>query len=163
MATTITRISDSDSLAGTATRIALDHYGTFDTLSAVRDGSGNLKLIAWRTGQTTSRLADSGDQAGAVSEIALTRTANLAVTAVRAGNDTLKLISWSTGNQLDSIVRQSDSGDQAGEATLIGAQSIGSTSNADVVTPVRTAGGSLKLISWNVTNAGLPTISSKST
>ena len=33
MATTITRISDSDSLAGTATRIALDHYSTSDTLT----------------------------------------------------------------------------------------------------------------------------------
>jgi hypothetical protein len=158
MATVFTRLSDSKDLAGAATRIALDDYGTFDTLSAVRDGSGNLKLISWRTGDATSRVDDSDNQAGAVTEIALTRAVNLAVTAVRAGDGTLKLISWRTGNRLDQISRAADSDNQAGAATRIAAVSIGGASQADVVTPVRTASGNLRLISWNVTNAGGATI-----
>jgi hypothetical protein len=51
-------------------------WGAF-TLTAVRNGSGNLELINWRTGPTITRQSDSGNQAGAVSEIATTRVRSL--------------------------------------------------------------------------------------
>ena len=52
--TTLTRVSDSGSAAGAATGIAIEELGAF-SLTAVRTGAGNLKLISWYTG---------GDQAG---------------------------------------------------------------------------------------------------
>jgi hypothetical protein len=136
-------------MAGEATHITLKGLGFF-SLTAVRDSAGNLKLIGWRTGDTVSRLADTQGQAGGVSEIAMTRNLNLTVTAVRTDEETLKLISWNDGVTLDSITRLADSGNQAGAASLIAIQPVGSFSSADLVTACRTAEGTLKLISWNL-------------
>jgi hypothetical protein len=149
MTTTFTRVSDSGSMAGEATHITLNGLGFF-SLTAVRDSAGNLKLIGWRTGDTVSRLADTEGQAGGVSEIAMTRNLNLTVTAVRTDEETLKLISWNDGVTLDRITRLADSGNQAGAASLIAIQPVGSFSSADLVTACRTAEGTLKLISWNL-------------
>jgi hypothetical protein len=150
MATTFTRVSDSDAKAGEATEITLNDLGFF-SLSAVKTAAENLKLIGWRTGDTVSRLDDSGDQAGFVSEIAMTRNLNRTVTAVRTGSETLKLISWSDGSTLNRITRLKDSGDQE-VADLIAIQPVGSASSADLVTACRTQ-GILKLISWNLQSA----------
>lgn len=116
----------------------------------MKTSAGNLKLIGWRTGDTVSRLADSGNQAGEVGEIAMTRDLNRTVTAVRTDSGTLKLISWSDNVVLDNIARLADSGNQAGEANLIAIQPVGSGSSADLVTACRTGGGILRLISWNL-------------
>jgi hypothetical protein len=150
MATTFTRVDDSDALAGEATRITLNELGFF-SLSAVRTGAGNLKLIGWSTGgATVSRLDDSANQAGEVSEIAMTRNLNRTVTAVRTGSGTLRLISWSDNSDLSNINRLKDSANQAGEATRIAIQPVGVASEADLVTACRTGAGILRLISWNL-------------
>jgi hypothetical protein len=153
MATTFTRVNDSDARAGAATRITLNELGFF-SLSAVRTAAGNLRLIGWSTGSNTvDRLADSKNQAGAVSEIAMTRNLNRTVTAVRDGGGKLLLISWSDNSDLSNITRLKDSGDRAGAATQIAIQPVGGASDADLVTACRTGAGILRLISWNL-NSG---------
>ena len=147
MATTFTRVNDSGSDAGAATRITLNELGFF-TLSAVRTGAGNLKLIGWSTGgDKVSRLADSKNQAREVSEIAMTRNLNRTVTAVRTGSGILRLISWNDNSDLSNITRLKDSGGDAGEATQI---AISRFSTSRYVTAVRTGSGRLKLIAWDV-------------
>jgi len=154
MATTITRVSDSGTQAGTATKINL-----MGGLSAVRTGAGTLKLIAWRTGGPISRISDSGDQAGAVSEIALFEVAAFAVTAVRDGNGALKLISWDDGlTDLYPLVRRADSGDHGEPATLI-AVTAGYFPIPNALTAIRAANGELKLITWHVSPVAPLTIS----
>jgi hypothetical protein len=153
MATTFTRVNDSDAHAGAATRITLNELGFF-SLSAVRTAAGNLRLIGWSTGgNTVDRLADSKNQAGEVREIAMTRNLNRTVTAVRTGSGTLRLISWSDNSDLSNITRLNDSKQQAGEATQIAIQPVGGASDADLVTACRTGAGILRLISWNL-NSG---------
>ena len=154
MATTFTRVNDSGSDAGAATRITLNELGFF-TLSAVRTGAGNLKLIGWSTGgDKVSRLADSKNQAREVSEIAMTRNLNRTVTAVRTGSGILRLISWNDNSDLSNITRLKDSGGDAGEATQIAIQPVVSgASDADLVTACRTGSGILRLISWNLNSA----------
>jgi len=147
MATTFTRVSDSGSAAGKATEITLNELGFF-SLAAVKTDGGKLKLIAWRTGDTVSRLADSGDQ-GAVGEIAMTRNLNRTVTAVSTGSGTLKLISWNDGSGSTKPIPLLDSGDQ-GKASLIAIQPAPSGSAAELVTAHRAEDGKLKLIAWNL-------------
>ena len=122
----------------------------------MRTAAKDLKLIRWSTGgNTVSRLADSGNQAGEVSEISMTREKGLLVTAVRTASNTLKLISWRDHTlmvrPLTNITRLKDSGNQAGEASLIAIQPVGiSGSNVKLVTACRTGKGILRLISWNL-------------
>jgi hypothetical protein len=156
MATTFTRVNDSDALAGKATNIKINELGFF-SLTAVRTGAGNLKLINWRTGGTdgVARLGDSDNLAGEVSEIALTRGLAGTVTAVRTGSGKLKLISWDDGLGQGPIQRLADSGNQAGEATLITVQPVDPIGGeADLVTAVRTGAGKLKLIAWEAKQGG---------
>ncbi len=149
--TTFTRVGDSDSLAGEASHIAIEELG-FYSLTAVRTGSGNLKLINWGTGAPgpVSRTGDSDDQAGAVSEIAVTRNRNLTVTAVRDGSDDLLLISWNDDAGSGDIARLKDTHGQAGTASLIAIEPGPAKSAADLITAVRTGAGDLKLISWRL-------------
>ncbi len=93
-----------------------------------------------------TRLGDSGNQAGQVSEIAsdYDYSSRRLVTAVRTAGNRLKLISWRVASNGD-VVRLGDSGNQAGETTQIDI-----AAGNQVVTASRTASGNLKLISWQV-------------
>lgn len=93
-----------------------------------------------------TRLGDSGNQAGQVSEIAsdYDYSSRRLVTAVRTAGNRLKLISWRVASNGD-VVRLGDSGNQAGETTQIDV-----AAGNQVVTASRTASGNLKLISWQV-------------
>jgi hypothetical protein len=156
--TTFTRVGDSGSLAGEATDITIEELG-FYSLTAVRTGSGNLKLINWGTGAPgpVTRTGDSDDQAGAVSDIAVTRNRDLTVTAVRDGSDDLLLISWNDATGAGDIARLRDTHGQAGTASLIQIAPGPAKSAADLITAVRTGAGNLKLISWRL-DAGTGTI-----
>jgi len=149
--TTFTRVGDSGSLAGAATDIAIEELG-FYSLTAVKTGSGILKLINWGTGgpASVSRTGDSDDQAGEVSGIAVTRNRNLTVTAVRDGSSDLLLISWNDSTGSGNIARLHDTHGQAGEASLIAIKPGPSKTAADLITAVRTGAGNLKLISWQL-------------
>ncbi len=154
---TVSRGPDSGEQAGAVSAIAVTRVRN-RTITAVRDGGGNLMLISWDDGLGTgpiTRLDDSEGQAGAVSVIAVHpvpgSNADL-VTAVRTGAGKLKLITWqvSLGGQL---TRLGDSGEQAGEVSLIKVASVSQRSGI-VVTAVRTASGTLKLITWSISGDG---------
>jgi hypothetical protein len=82
--------------AGEATNIAVQAFNSSEIVTAVRTGADKLKLIGWHTGDNKiTRAADSAEQAGAVSLIALSLLGRHAVTAVRNGSGVLELISWS--------------------------------------------------------------------
>ena len=72
-----------------------------------------------------TRGADSGAQAGEVSEVALALLGRRAITAVRSGSDRLLLISWDVPPGLGSITRTWDSGTTAGEASEIAITVLG--------------------------------------
>jgi hypothetical protein len=70
----ITREADSLQQAGTVDQIALTLIGR-RAVTAVRSGSGNLLLISWDVPSqipAITRLHDSGTDAGAVTNIAMT-------------------------------------------------------------------------------------------
>jgi hypothetical protein len=147
MKTTFTRLGDRR--AGAASHIAIQELGFF-SLTAVRTGSGDLKLINWETGDQSEvkRLAEAS--AGEVSEIALTRNLNRTVTAVRDGSGDLLLISWDDGVGEGPISRLKDTDGAAGAASLIDIQPVLSGTVANLVTSVRTGAGNLKLITWQL-------------
>ena len=151
---TISRGSDSGEQAGAVSAIAVTRVRN-RTITAVRDGGGNLKLISWDDGLGTgpiTRLHDSGVRRGrsAWSPCTLYPNADL-VTAVRTGAGKLKLITWQVS--LDGqFLRLGDSGEQAGEVSLIKVASVKTI--GDFATAVRTASGTLKLITWSISGDG---------
>lgn len=152
--TTFTRIGDSGALAGEATDITVEDLG-FYSLTAVRTGSGDLKLINWSTGSPgpVTRDSDSDNQAGAVSAISVARNRNRTVTAVRDGSGDLLLISWDDGNGSGPITRLKDTHGHAGAASIVTIVPGPAKTAADLVTAVRAGNGSLKLISWALDGA----------
>jgi hypothetical protein len=145
-----TRLGDSGSLAGAASMIR--SVVNFDgrVVTAVRAANGDLKLIVWGispNGATVQRLGDSGSEAGAIGDSSLASLSDGVVTAVRTSAGMLKLIAWSIAAN-GAITRRSDSGDQAGAASLINLLSITGVDGVTLVTAVRTASNTLKLISW---------------
>jgi hypothetical protein len=152
----ITRTGDSGAQAGAATSIAIARNTTGNRfVTACRTASGRLKLISWNinnSGNTLSRLADSGAQAGTASMIRIVAvTENRFTVACRTSNGTLKLIGWRL-NDNGSLTRLADSGDQAGAIRDIDLVAL---ENGRVVTAVRTSNGSLKLISWSVSDEAI--------
>jgi hypothetical protein len=145
----VTRLGDSGSQAGAVTLTTIIAVSPDRLVTAVRtEGGGNLKLIGWRLNADGSltRLADSGDQAGSVGEIALSlMTDGTVVTSVRAGDGNLELISWAVSDT--AITRISDSSGLAGAATRIRAVV---DQAGHLATAVRTAEDNLRLIVWQV-------------
>src|SRR5262249_44102726 len=122
------------------------------------NGSGNLELISWNDGNgagSITRLADSGNLAGAVGWFAIQSlagadtVANL-ITAVETGANTLKLITWKLDGTTGALSRLGDSGNQAGKVSRIAASVLGNI----VVTAVRNGRDNLELITWFVSPDG---------
>lgn len=159
-ATTITRIADSGSQAGPATNVSGELLGLGGAgggfATAFRTQEGRLKIIRWGPsvlGGPIGRVDDSGDQAGAVTEVAVANGSPF-YTAVRTGEGGLKLIAWDT---VGSIQRVADSGNQAGAASQIAVAVVTSPATAaNLVTACRTAEGRLKLIAWRQPGPALP-------
>lgn len=157
----LVREGDSGTAAGTGNKISVVAFAGFSVLvTAARGSGGKLKLVQWKlNGGTISKTGDSGDQAGEVLETSIAALPNgRLVTAVRTASGKLKLIAWhATGS--GNIMRLGDSGDQAGP---VGRVSVASTLSPAlsanpphrVVTAVQTASGILKLIVWEITEAG---------
>ena len=82
---------------GAVSEIALSDARGYK-ITAVRDGSGKLKLISWDYSPVLdkiNRAHDSGNQGEVASRIAATGvTGFFVVTAYRTGAGRLKLISW---------------------------------------------------------------------
>jgi hypothetical protein len=151
-----------DASAGAVSRVALATVDSDNGLvvTAVRDGSGNLKLIVWHIspdGQQVERLADAS--AGAISEVALVALRNnLVVTAVRDGSKHLKLIAWHISSDGQQIDRRGDA-----LAGAISGVKVVSTSTPgafafdfdSVVAVVRDSFGDLKVIAWAILDDGM--------
>ena len=156
----IERRADSNTQAGAVHEIALNVLGR-RAVTSVRTGDGRLLLISWDVPDglgSITRVKDSNTLAGEASLIEATVTIDVStlVTAVRAANGKLKLISWRLEAD-GSFSRLGDSADQAGAVGLIAVSALrnpfGSPSTI-VVTAVRTARGTLKMIGWNVPSQG---------
>jgi hypothetical protein len=147
---TITRRGDSGNQMGLATKISSVVTITGHLVVSCRASNGNLRLITLQVssdGNTVTRVGDSGSQAGAVSGVSSIFRKYGLLTAVRAGDGHLLLIAWNI-NSGGALTRGGDSEDQAGAADLITLDSTGQP-DAAVLTSVRTASGTLKLITWD--------------
>lgn len=138
------------------TLLPLQAGGFRHLVTAVRGGDGSLKLFVWRVTDAgaISPLGNSGTKAGAATMIRAVRESaqGRVITACRAGNGALKLISWAISGDGNTIDRLGDSHTLAGE---IGDNSLLSrASNGILISAVRTAAGTLKLIGWRVDAAG---------
>jgi hypothetical protein len=128
------------------TRLTPDHVFT-----AVRDGSGNLKVIAWKVGSDGSLTRQGDASAGGVSQVAMTDwpAGPGVVTAVRTASGTLKVIAWALHSD-GTVHRRGDA--DAGAVTEL---SISSPNGFDgVVTPVVNGSGELEVIAWSLDSNG---------
>jgi hypothetical protein len=147
----ISRQGDSGNQAGDARLIRVVRAATGHLITAVRAANGDLKLISWSVsgdGDTVTRRGDSGGQAGEIGDNALMSRAPGVLSAVRAADGDLKLIAWDV-TAAGAIRRVGDSYNLAGEASLIAFCPESLTGGAAIVTAVRAANGTLKLISWD--------------
>ena len=128
------------------TRLAPDHV-----LTAVRDGSGNLKVIAWKVGSDGSLTRQGDASAGGISLVAMTDwpAGPGVVTAVRTASGTLKVIAWALHSD-GTVHRRGDA-----DAGAVKELSISSPSGFDgVVTAVVNGSGELEVIAWKLAADG---------
>jgi hypothetical protein len=168
---TLTRQADSGHLAGAADLICattvLTGFGTQLLVTALRTGSGKLKLISWRVAGngTFTRLGDSGSHAGKVNSIAIASIAgtDLIITAVQTDHSIvelhgkLKLIAWRISEDGSTFTRLGDSGNQAGEITevaMVPSRSVEGLFSPGVITAVRNGSHNLEVIAWRVLDNG---------
>jgi hypothetical protein len=123
----ITRIGDENHLygeAGEVSEVAIAPISGFSgVLTAVKNGSGNLEVIAWGVDAVTGfkRLADNQtppNNAGTASHIAITHAGNLQeryLTSMRRGSGDLELIAFDfTPNTNSPVKRVGDHGSAQG-------------------------------------------------
>jgi hypothetical protein len=123
-------------------------------LTAVRTGSGRLRLIRWTVNSdgTISHAVDSANLAGNASHISMVVRSDRAVVACRTVAGNLRLIEWHVPAD-GPITRLGDSRDpsgkdQAGEATLIKIAVLPDAN--EYITGARTSAGDLQIIRWRV-------------
>lgn len=150
----LTRLSDSANAAGAVSEVSLLLRNSNQVVTSVRDGNGKLKLIVWNVAASgaITRLGDSAALAGAATLIRSAKDSHgHVITSVRAADGTLKLIVWSISANGNTVTRLGDSSNQAGQ---IGDNALMTRPGGLMVSAVRTAAGTLKLISWCINAAG---------
>ncbi|RKG56266.1 M23 family metallopeptidase [Corallococcus sp. AB011P] len=151
-----------DASAGAATSIAMAHPGsssTRDVVTALRDGSGNLKLIAWRVASNGSieRKGEAGGDADATEiNLAALPEGLGVVSAFRDSTGHLKVSTWETSATQDTVTRRSNGfGEEATKVALtpiLNGRVDGDVNRfTGVVTAVRTPSGNLSLTAWEIT------------
>lgn len=123
-------------------------------VTAVRDQSGNLKLIAWdiRFNGATAYVARLGSaSAGAVSALAISDARNFqgVFTAVRETGNTLKVIPWKLSNDGMVFTRGTDA-----TAGTVGTTLAVAPLASGVVAAMKDSQSNLRLVSWTVTSSG---------
>ncbi|HEY3255674.1 MAG TPA: hypothetical protein VGJ91_17065 [Polyangiaceae bacterium] len=122
------------------------------TVTALRNGDGNLQLIKWRVsgdGASIERIGDA--HAGAVSEVATTVVHYHVVTAVKNGSGKLEVISWT-----QDLVREgtSASGESASQIAIC---PFLYENNPDFfATGHSDSKGDLRVEVWTLSASGLP-------
>ena len=151
----VARRGDSGDQAGYVDEIAAVRHRDHQVVTAVRTQGADLKLIAWDVGSTgtITRTGDSGEQAGHATyiDIAGHVSGTRLVTSCQETGGSLKLISWDVSDDGSAITRAGDSGSQAG---TVSGTSIIAVSPDRLVTAVRTAEETLKLIGWRLNGNG---------
>jgi hypothetical protein len=158
-----TRMGDSNKTAGgqaagRADLVKVAPLGGGTIVTAVKNGSGNLELIAWRVssgGQTIQRLTPMSTpaQAGHIDELSLIVDGANIVTAVRNGSDDLQVINW---RMIDgAFVRIGDTnalppGKRPGRAEKISVCHLADK----IVTSLRQGSGALELIAFDIVGSG---------
>ena len=156
---------DSGNQAGEVTEIAITPFavGDFatDVVTAVRDGSGDLLLIAWRVSAesgTIERIADSGDEAGAASCLAIT-TIPMSVgppvilVTLRRGSDNLELIAFELFDEDLGTPVISRTGDDTNRAdTIVGATAVTPLDTGRALVALQ-LDGTLQLATYGISDA----------
>ena len=140
--------------------ITVEH-GAGRAIVAYRTAEGNLRLANYNVSHAGmfTLMGDSGNQAGSVQKVAIARyESNRVITAIQLNDGTLKLIPWRI-NDDGSITRLTGMDDPtfnnptAGEVSEIDVVAYNFSVpgiNQHVVTAVRTASGTLRLIAWGI-------------
>lgn len=119
-------------------------------ITAVRDGDGDLKVVAWDVSADGNTITRKGDaQAGGVSQIACCDLGlGHFATAVRTAAGTLKVILWraTSGGQIERL--------QDGDAGAISEIAVCRLGTRAIITAVRNGSGELQMIAWRVTADG---------
>lgn len=159
----VSRVGDSTpgfgtALAGAVRNVAITSLGEARVVTAVRDGDGKLRVIAWGVSENGFLTRLGTGTAGAIHEVAVVATSDRqVVTAVRGGGRRLKLIAWEIAAD-GQVLRQpppDDGGGVIGEvaaAPVILSQAPGQ--DPLVVTALRDSDGDLMLISFLVSPDG---------
>ncbi|HEY4271221.1 MAG TPA: hypothetical protein VGM65_04390 [Candidatus Udaeobacter sp.] len=168
---TFTRLGDSNPAgkpkqAGAVSLVTITPVGNNIVVTAVRNGSGNLELIAWRISEdytTIHRLNPVGETAGTVGEIALTTfrdaetgQAGRVVTAVQNGAGDLLLIAWKfdgTGFQRLGDTSTLPVNQRPGTASHISISPAGNAAGT-FLTTMRRGSGDLELIAFTLDKNG---------
>jgi hypothetical protein len=137
--------------AGHAEKVCLTRVAS-RAITALRNGSGDLEVIAWdvsSNGTITRRGTGSG---GDVSQVSITDWPGGpgVITALRTADGSLKIIAWKVSGD-GSIQRFGDAA--AGPVSEVVVSSP--SGFAGVITAVRGASGDLKVIAWKVSAAGV--------
>jgi hypothetical protein len=156
---------DSGNQAGDVFEISIAPFavGDFatDVLTAVRDGSGDLLLIAWRVSAeagTIERIADSGDEAGAASSLAISTipmSVGLPVILVtlRRGSGNLELIAFELFDDGLGTPVISRTGDDTNRAdTIVGANALVALATGRALTALQ-LDGTLQLATYEISDA----------
>jgi hypothetical protein len=151
----IQRLNDSGDQAGNATLCRIVKLSATTFLTACRAENGNLLLLTWKanTNGSFTRLATS--EAGAVSEISLTRlkksgSNQLVATTVRAADGRVLSIVWAISSNGNNIARRGDSGTAMGEATQVSSV----WSKNQLVVSCKTESGNLLVMTFSVSGDG---------
>lgn len=158
----LSRLQDSDTLAGEASEISLvlvrpclgpTPVPTALVATTVRAGNGRAKVISWQvvlTDGSITRAGDSGNQIGEATQIASALAPNGdLVVSCRNGSGKLELITLEVPD-MGEVARIDDSGNQAGEIAL---NALIARPNG-VLSAVKAGSGALKLINWRVDGMG---------
>ncbi|RMG56378.1 MAG: hypothetical protein D6723_00510 [Acidobacteria bacterium] len=145
-----------DATAGAIGEVAITSLSSMEgdrVVTAVRTGSGYLKLIVWQvTGQ--GQIERLGDATGnAIDQVAMASVGgNRVVTACRDAHSNLKLIAWDVSAQGQIQALGSAAAGAISQVAIVGLRAVGS--DARMLTAVRTGSGYLKLIAWDVSAQG---------
>ncbi len=132
-------ISEISAVAATPDRI----------VTAMRDGSNDLRLIAWDADVDGNLIRRGTGTAGTISQIALAAaSAGRVVAAMRDGSNDLRLIAWDVDTN-GNLTRRGTA--TAGSISQI---AIAAVSATRVIAAMRDGSNDLRLIAWDVDTNG---------
>jgi hypothetical protein len=153
-------IRKGEASAGAISEVSLCNMGNNLVVTAVRDGSGLLKIIAWKIsedGLQIERRADISHDELKITKVNVKKmhdhlmTNHLAITAFRNGAGNLQLIAWEVSMDGNFITRKGEAfAGKVSRVDLVAPPTVPVPLTDSIVTAVRTAGGNLKLITWKV-------------